>query len=94
MRATFTSSPGARSVPRWMTFVQKSCAKDVEAEMVSPATTARMVANAMAATKPKKTSPPRCCARMGALMFVPPFFAITSRPTMVAAPKPRKVVRM
>jgi len=33
-------------------------------------------------------------ASKGALMLVPPFLAMKSRPTMVAAPKPRKVVMM
>ena len=34
------------------------------------------------------------CASSGALMLVPPFLAMKSRPTMVAAPKPRNVVMM
>ena len=62
--------------------------------MVRPATTARMVAKAMAEMKAKKTSPPSAWASRGALMLVPPLAAIVSRPTMVAAPKPRNVVMM
>ena len=77
-----------------MTFVQKSCAKEVDALMVSPATTARIVAKAMAEMKAKKTLPASACASSGALMLVPPFLAMKSRPTMVAAPKPRNVVMM
>src|SRR5919108_3267958 len=46
MRATITSSPGWRSTPRWITLVQKSCANEVDALMVSPATTAKIVAKA------------------------------------------------
>jgi hypothetical protein len=66
----------------------------VEALIVSPATTARMVANATAEMNAKKTSPPRACASAGALMLMPPPWSITLRPTMVAAPKPRNVVMM
>ena len=44
--------------------------------------------------KAKKTSPPSACASSGALMLMPPFVAMKSRPTMVAAPKPRNVVMM
>jgi hypothetical protein len=57
-----------------------------------------MVANAMAATNDRKISPPTACASSGAArfwlgartpLFITPMF---SRPTSVAAPKPRKVV--
>jgi hypothetical protein len=53
-----TSSPSRRSLPRCSTLIQKSCANDVDAEIVSPATTARIVANAIAATNAKNSSPP------------------------------------
>ena len=62
--------------------------------MVSPATTARIVAKATAEMKAKNTSPARTCASRGALMFVPPFAVISSGPTIVAAPKPKNVVMM
>ncbi len=48
----------------------------------------------MAAMKAKKMSPARAWARSGALMLLPPCPAMKSRPTIVAAPKPRKVVMM
>jgi hypothetical protein len=94
IRATRTSSPGERSVPLWSTLVQKSCAKEVEALIVSPATTARMVAKAMDEMKAKNRSPARRWASSGALMLVPPCVLMKSAPTMVAAPKPRNVVMM
>ena len=62
--------------------------------MVNPATTARIVANATAEMKAKKTSPASACASNGALMLMPPFSEIALRPTIVAAPKPRNVVMM
>ena len=57
IRATSTSSPGLRSTPLWTTLVQKSCEKEVVALMVSPATTAKMVAKAMAEMNAKKIFP-------------------------------------
>jgi len=74
--------------------VQKSWAKEVDALMVRPATPTRMVANAMAEMKAKKMLPANAWARRGALRLVPPCVEMKSRPTMVAAPKPRKVVMM
>src|SRR5260370_20219379 len=94
IRATRTSSPGERSVPLCSTLVQKSCAKEVDALIVSPATTASMVAKAMDEMKAKNTSPARRWASSGALMLVPPCVLLKPDPTMVAAPKPRKVVMM
>ena len=94
MRATRRSSLGLCSWPWRMMLVQTSCAKEVEALMVRPATTARMVAKAMAEMNAKKMLPPRALASKGALILLPPFLAMKSRPTMVAAPNPRKVVRM
>src|SRR5450755_257055 len=73
MRATSTSSPGLRSTPLWITLVQKSWEKEVVALMVRPATTARMVAKAMAEMKAKKIGPARALASSGALMLVPPW---------------------
>ncbi len=85
-RATRMRSPGRRSLPSWITFTQTSCANDVDAEIVRPATTARIVANAIAAMNAKNKSPPSAFASSGAAMFEPPFCAIVSRPTSVAAP--------
>jgi hypothetical protein len=48
----------------------------------------------MAEMKAKNVPPPSALASKGALMLVPPFLTIKSRPTMVAAPNPRKVVMM
>ena len=70
--------------------------------MVSPATTARMVAKATAAMKARNRSPPKlpspppiCWASSGPAML-PALSAlvIASWPTSAAAPNPRKVVRM
>ena len=63
-----------------MTFVQKSCENDVVALIVRPATTARIVANAIAEMNAKKTAPARACASSGALMFVPPCALMIVRP--------------
>ena len=46
--------------------------KEVVALIVSPATTARMVANAIAEMNAKKIDPAKALASSGALMFVPP----------------------
>ena len=66
MRATLTSSCGLFSCPCFKTFDQKSCANEVEAEMVNPATTAKIVANAIAEIKAKNKSPAMACASNGA----------------------------
>lgn len=73
MRATSTVSPGLRSTPLCTTFIQKSCAKEVDALIISPATTARIVAKATAETTARKASPPSACASNGPLMLVPPW---------------------
>ena len=65
--------------------------------IVRPATTARMVAKATAEMKAKNSSPPSALARMGATMLVfslPSGVRIDSIGRTVAAPKPKKVVRM
>ena len=49
-----------------------SCANDVAAVIVRPATTARIVANATAEMKPSSTGPPSCSASSGAAEFTPP----------------------
>ena len=51
-----------------------------------------MVAKAIEAMKAKNVSPASACANNGALMLLPPWAVMKSRPTMVAAPKPRNVV--
>ena len=66
-------------------------ANEVLAEIVRPATTARIVAKATAEMNAKKTSPPRCFARSGAAMLsTVMFFGVR----IVAAPKPRNVVML
>ena len=47
----------------------KSMSSARSSVMVRPATTARIVANATALMNAKKSSPPRCSASSGALMF-------------------------
>ena len=64
-------------------------ANEVEALMVRPDTTARMVAKATAQMKAKKISPPSRSASNGALMLP---LEMLSGPMMVAAPNPKKVV--
>ena len=56
-RATHTSSC-SESRPLRITFDHRSCAIAPEAEMTSPATTARIVASATADTMARKSSPP------------------------------------
>jgi hypothetical protein len=64
-----------------------SCANDVAAVMVSPATTARIVANATAEMTPSSTTPPSSKASNGAAEFCAPGDArILSGPTRAAAP--------
>ena len=47
-----------RDFPRRSTFAYTSCANDADAVIVSPATTARIVANATAEIRPSSSSPP------------------------------------
>ena len=64
-----------------------SCAKDAAAVIVRPATTARIVANAIAAMRPSSTGPPSSNASSGAAEFAPPgAAAMTSGPMRAAAP--------
>ena len=64
-----------------------SCANEVAAVIVRPATTARMVANAIAEMMPSRIGPPSCNASSGAAEFTPPGAArIVSAPTSAAAP--------
>ena len=59
--------------------------------MVSPATTARIVAKATALMNAKKSGPPMVSASCGADMLS---VGMLCGLRMVAAPKPRNVVRM
>ena len=64
-----------------------SCAKDAAAVIVRPATTARIVANAIAEMRPSSTGPPSSNASSGAAEFAPPgAAAMASGPTSAAAP--------
>ena len=64
-----------------------SCAKDAAAVMVSPATTARIVAKATAAMTPSRIVPPSSKASSGAAeLALPGAAAIVSGPTSAAAP--------
>jgi hypothetical protein len=64
-----------------------SCEKDAEAVIVSPATTARIVANATPAMTASSTVPPSSKASSGAAEFTPPGeLSIASGPTRTAAP--------
>ena len=54
MRATLSSSSRARPAPCRTTFTHRSCDSAAAPESVSPATTARIVANATAAMKPEE----------------------------------------
>ena len=93
-RATRSSSPSA-AWPCRTTFTQRSCDSAAAPESVSPATTARIVANATAAMNPRNGRPPRSSARSGAAMLPPLSTArIASGPTSTMAPKPStKVIR-
>src|ERR671916_396048 len=71
MRATPTSASGLVS-PRLMTLAYTSWANDADAVIVRPATTARIVANAIAEMIPSMISPPSSYARSGAAELVPP----------------------
>src|ERR671915_2656609 len=57
IRAALTSSRSL-AVPRLITLANRSCANDDDEASVSPATTARMVANATAAMTARKMEPP------------------------------------
>ena len=64
-----------------------SCANDVAAVIVRPATTARIVAKATAEMSPSRIVPPSSYASSGAAEFTPPGAAlIASGPTSAAAP--------
>ena len=100
IRATWTSSC-SESRPLRITFDQTSWATAPEAEITSPATTARMVANATAAMIARKASPPNVpappptsCASSGAARLpassTPP--VAPASPRIARAPKPRNVV--
>ena len=66
-----------------------SCESALAPASVSPATTARMVANATAAMKPRNGVPPSSSARSGAAMLPPASTGLmVSRPTSTDAPKP------
>ena len=76
------------------TVAYRSCETAEAPESVSPATTARMVANATAEMKPRNTLPPTALARCTAAMLPPPRSPpLASRnsgltSTNVIAPKP------
>ena len=99
MRATWTSEPSVLR-PLRITFVHTSCATAPDAEITRPATTARIVAKAIAAMTARKTSPPtvpspppRNCARFGAARLPPvPAASTPSSPSRARAPKPSAVV--
>src|SRR5690348_347322 len=96
-RATFTSSRSP-VLPRRITLAYRSCATLDEEARVSPATTARMVANATDAITASRTAPPlappkyfspSAFASNGAAVLPPgSFLAMLALPTMAAAPKP------
>ena len=66
-----------------------SCESALAPASVSPATTARIVANATAAMNPRNGVPPSSSATSGAAMLPPVSTALmTSRPTSAEAPKP------
>ena len=78
-----------------------SCANELDDARVSPATTARIVANATAAMTASSTVPPVspkkswpiASASCGAAVLPAGFCALmASGPTSAAAPKPRQIV--
>ena len=99
MRATQISSC-SESRPLRMTFDHTSCATAPEAEITSPATTARIVANATAAMIARNRSPPTVpapppssSASSGAARLPPLPTASSAPPPRIArAPKPSAVV--
>src|SRR5690348_10838007 len=70
-RATRTSATGS-ALPRRKMLAYTSCANEADAVIVNPATTARIVANATAATMPSSTVPPIWKASSGAAEFSRP----------------------
>src|ERR1044072_5461714 len=85
-RATLTSE-AASAPPFLMMLAYTSWAKEALAVMVRPATTARIVANATAATTPSRSGAPVSKASSGAAEFsLPVEFEITSAPTSADAP--------
>ena len=62
--------------------------------MVSPATTARIVAKAIARMKAKKTSPAEALRQQRRAHVDAAVLGDEVLPTIVAAPKPRNVVMM
>ena len=70
-----------------------SCDNALAPASVRPATTARMVAKATAAMKPRNEVPPTTSASSGAAMLPPASTAlIAGWPTSTMAPKPRTKV--
>ena len=99
IRATWTSSC-SESRPLRTMFDQMSWATAPEAEITSPATTARMVANATAEMTASSRSPPvvpapppSSWARIGAARLPPlPAGSTPASPRIARAPKPSAVV--
>ena len=88
-RATLTSS-SAEALPSFSTELYTSWAKEADAVMVRPATTARMVAKATPEITPMNTGPPSASASNGAAEFWRPGASLmTCWPTISAAPMPR-----
>src|SRR5262245_34489613 len=85
-RATLSSEPGA-GLPCFMTWGYTSCANDADAVSVRPATTARIVVKATAATIASNTVPPTENASSGTAEFsLPGADLIVSAPTTAPAP--------
>jgi hypothetical protein len=90
--ATHTSS-FSESRPWRTMFDQMSCATAPEAEITSPATTARIVAKATPATMARNSSPPSSSASNGsAKLPVEPAASSPPWPRIARAPKPSAVV--
>ena len=90
--ATQTSSL-SESCPRRTMFDHTSCATAPEAEITSPATTARIVANATPAMIAWKNWPPSLSASSGtAPLPVAPAASSPPWPRIARAPKPSAVV--
>ena len=91
-RATRSCSRSPASACR-TTFTHRSCERAAAPESVSPATTARIVAKATAAMKPRKGVPPSASASSSAAMLPPRSTArMASWPTITMAPNPRTKV--
>ena len=87
-RATLSSS-SPDALPRFTTLTQRSCDRADAPARARPATTARIVANATAAMKPRNGVPPMNSASSGAAMLPPLSTAlIASGPTSTIAPNP------